>query len=58
MSDRRVHKQYDNERGKLVRVVDILKYGKAPGIDGKTPEVVKRGEDPVVYWMHLLCRLA
>ena len=45
-------------RGEVEKAIYKLKCGKAAGIDGITPEMLRCGGDVVVEWMLLICKLA
>ncbi len=55
---KRVCEQRVIERAEVEKAIAKIKCGKAAGIDGITPEMVKHGGDAVVEWMSVICDLA
>ncbi len=55
---KRVCDQRAIERVEVEKAIAKIKCGKAAGIDGISPEMVKRVRDAVVEWMTMICDLA
>ncbi len=52
---KRVGEQRVIERVEVEKAIGKMKCGKAAGIDGITPEMVKHGGDAVVEWLTMIC---
>ena len=55
---KRVHEQRGIERVEVEKAIAKIKCGKAAGIDGITPEMVKHGRNAVVDWITMIFDLA
>ncbi len=55
---KRVCEQGVIERVEVEKAIGKMKCGKAAGIDGITPEMVKHGGDAMVEWLTMICGLA
>ncbi len=55
---KRVCEQRVIERVEAAKAIAKIKCGKAAGIDGIIPEMVKHGVDTVEEWMTTICDLA
>ncbi len=55
---KRVGEHRETERVEVEKAIGEIKCGKAAGIEGITPEMVKHGGDAVVEWMTMIFDLA
>ncbi len=55
---KRVCEQGVIERVEVEKAIGKMKFGKAAGIDGIAPEMVKHGGDAVVEWLTMISDLA
>ncbi len=55
--DERPHTQGRLERSEIMEAIRKLKFGKAPGLDGITAEMLKYGGEIFIDWMVWICNL-